>query len=110
MGFEVPRDVLWEQDGMPFIGDVDICGLRTSPYDQSVELSWDCISEKAEVAVYAACDNKFKTGQPDEWIKVAVVPAATRKYQVDLTSLPQSNFYKFVLVTPNNHLNRWLKR
>ena len=109
MGFEVPRDVLWEQDGMPFIGKVDICGLRTSPYDRSVELSWDCISEKNEVTVYVACDNKFKTGRTDEWIKVATVPAAVCKYRVDLTSLPKSDFYKFVLVTPNNHLNRWLK-
>lgn len=110
MGYRVPQDVLWEQDGMPFIGDVDICGLKTLPYDRSVELSWDCLSEDAEVTIYAACGNNFKSGQPDEWIKVAVVPATARKYRVALSSLPASDFYKFVLVTPNNHLNRWLKR
>lgn len=110
MGFEIPSAVLWEQDGIPFIGDVDIRDLKTFPYDQTVELSWDCLSENAEVTVYAACDNLFKTGQPDQWIKVAVVPASDRRYRVDLMSLPKSDFYKFVLVAPNNHLNRWLKR
>ena len=28
LGFEVPTDVLWEQDGMPFIGKADIAGIR----------------------------------------------------------------------------------
>ena len=39
MGFEIPQAVLWEQDGMPFIGQTDIYDLQTLPYDNTVELS-----------------------------------------------------------------------
>ena len=101
MGFEVPQPVLWEQDGMPFIGPVDIANMKTSPYDEDIILSWDCLNPNAEVTVYAA---------EDEWIKLGTVPASYRSYQVKSGQLPASKFYKFVLQTPNNHLNRWVQR
>ncbi|HBX47246.1 alkaline phosphatase family protein [Limibacterium fermenti] len=110
MGFSIPDPVLWEQDGIPFTGKVDICDMKTRTFDQTVWLYWNCLSKNAEVTIYAACDNKFKEGQQDEWIKLDVVRASKEKYQVDLNSLPSSKFYKFALVTPNNHLNRWLKK
>ena len=31
-------------------------------------------------------------------------------YTDDLSGLPESKFYKFVLKAPSNHLNRWLLR
>ena len=37
--FEVPNNVLWEQDGIPFIGSVDISDLKTMPYDNTVLLT-----------------------------------------------------------------------
>ena len=51
----------------------------------------------------------FKTGGKDEWIKLGTVTAGTGTYQVDLSKLPSSKFYKFVVESPNNHLNRWVK-
>lgn len=110
MGFEVPQPVLWEQDGMPFIGPVDIANMKTSPYDEDIILSWDCLNPNAEVTVYAATDNLYKTGGKDAWIKLGTVPASYRSYQVKSGQLPASKFYKFVLQTPNNHLNRWVQR
>lgn len=110
LGFDVPRDILWEQDGQPFIGRTDICNLQTLPYDNTVLLTWNCYNKRAEATVYAAAGNKFKEGGKDEWIKLGTVKAGTCKYNIDLTKLPQSKFYKFVVITPNNHINRWLQR
>ena len=107
MGFEIPRDIRWEQDGIPFIGDVDIMDMDLKPYDDSVVLEWTCLDRKAEVTVYAAASNNFKTGGRDEWIKVGTVPAKAVTYTVDLKTLPESGFYKFVLETPACSLNRW---
>ena len=107
LGFEVPKDVLWEQDGIPFIGKTDIMEMDLLPYDNSVDLKWECLDRKAEVTVWAAADNKFKEGGKDEWIKVGEVPAKAESFRVDLTTLPDSKFYKFVLETPNTTLNRW---
>ena len=110
LGFVTPQDVLWEQDGMPFVGKVDIYDLQTLPYDKSVKLSWKSYypSVPVPVTIYVASDNKFNKGRKDEYIKVASVSSTIGSYEVDLTKFPSSKFYKFVVVTPNNHLNRWL--
>lgn len=112
MDFRVPRDVLWEQDGMSFIGNVDIYDFRIMPYDNSAVLSWKSYSREVPVpvSIYVACDNKFSQGGKDEWTKLADVPSTDGTYTVDLSGLPESKFYKFVLKAPSNHLNRWLLR
>lgn len=110
MGFDVPKPVLWEQDGIPFVGKTDIYDLQTMPYDNTVELSWKSYCGNVPVKVYAAAGNKFKEGHADEWIKVAELPAGTTKYAVDLQTLPASGFYKFVVVSAGNHVNRWLHK
>lgn len=110
LDFEVPQNVLWEQDGMPFIGKADIYDLQTMPYDNSVTLSWKSYSDNAPVTIYAASDNKYKEGGKDEWIKVAEVSAGAKEYTVDLQKLPSSKFYKFVVSAAGNHLNRWLNK
>ena len=107
LGFTVPRDVLWEQDGQPFIGETDICNLQVLPYDETVLLTWDCYTKDAQTTIYAAASNHFKEGGKDEWMKIGTTKSDACKYNIDLTKLPKSKFYKFVVVTPNNHINRW---
>lgn len=57
-----------------------------------------------------AATNKFKEGGSDEWIEVATVPAKQGVYKIDLKKYTLSKFYKFAIVTPNNHLTRWVER
>lgn len=108
MKFEVPQDVLWEQDGIPFIGDIDIYNLKTMPYDNSVYLTWDTISDNNPVTIYVSTENKFKEGGKENWIKLATVNAGINSYKAELKDLPAGSFYKFVVETKNNHLNRWI--
>lgn len=107
MGFEVPRDVRWEQDGTSFYGKTDIMDMDIMPYDNTVDIRWECLEKRAQVNVWAAATNHFKEGGKDEWMFVGAVPAKSEHYRVDLTKLPASKFYKFVLETPNGTLNRW---
>ena len=109
MGFEVPQDVLWEQDGISFYGDIDIMNMEVEPYGKGVWLTWECINPSAKVSVWAAASNEFNKGGRDEWIKVGDVSAEDCRYLVDIASLPESDFYKFVLETPNGTLKRWHK-
>lgn len=108
MGFEVPRDVLWEQDGIPFIGSIDISQMKTLPYDNNIILFWKCLNAKAQVNIYIAIDNQYKNGEKDNWIKIATVPAKQEQYNIKSEQIPASKFYKIVLHTENNHLNRWI--
>lgn len=108
MGFEVPRDVLWEQDGILFIGSIDISQMKTLPYDNNIILFWKCLNAKAQVNIYIAIDNQYKNGEKDNWIKIATVPAKQEQYNIKSEQIPASKFYKIVLQTENNHLNRWI--
>ena len=108
LNFEVPKEVLWEQDGKSFYGEADIYNIRTEPYDNFVYLGWDTFNENVPVTIYLSADNKFKKGENDKWIKVTTVKANQKSYKLDLNDYPESKFYKFVLETPNNHMNRWL--
>lgn len=84
--------------------------MKTSTYDDDIILSWECLNPDAEVAVYAAAENRYREGGKDEWVKLATVKASDRSFRVEGKRLPQSKFYKFVLAAPNNHLNRWVKK
>lgn len=108
MDFEVPQDVLWEQDGIPFIGPIDISQMKTLPHDNDIILSWKCLNAKAQVNIYIATDNQYKNGGKDNWIKIATVPAKQEQYNIKHQQIPPSKFYKIVIQTENNHLNRWI--
>lgn len=69
MGFNIPQQVGWEQDGIPFIGQVDITQMSTSPYDNSVTLSWNCLNPDAMVDIYVSSTNQYKEGGKDQWKK-----------------------------------------
>lgn len=107
MDFNVPADIEREQDGTSFYGQSDIMEMCLLPFDNTVKLSWTSLNDDAEVTVLASPTNNFKTGGKDGWIEVGKVSASAETYTVDLTALPESKFYKFVLETPNGSLNRW---
>lgn len=107
MGFDVPKDVAWERDGVSFYGDVDVMDMELFPYDDSVELTWTSLKDDAPVNVWACPTNNFRTGGKDEWVNVGSTKAGEERFVVSLDGLPQSSFYKFVLETPSGTLNRW---
>ena len=107
MGFDVPKEIEWEQDGVSFYGKTDIMDMEVYPYDNTVTLTWDCLEKDAMVTIWGCATNNFKTGGKDEWTRLGEVGAAAGSFTVDLGLLPLSDFYKFVLETPNGSINRW---
>ncbi len=106
MGFEVPRDVRWEQDGMPFIGRADIEDLTAERRGDTIELNWTSLDDKAPATIYVATTNDFREGGTDRWTKAGKVKAGAGAFTFDASAAPDG-FYKFVVVTPNNHLCCW---
>lgn len=108
MGFDMPRDVLFEGDGIPFIGNADISSLTTHPYDDKVTLKWKCYHSGEEAKIYMSTTNEFKTGGKDVWCEIGTVSSDDCEFVVNLNEYPQSKFYKFVVATKNNHITRWM--
>lgn len=112
MGFSIPDGVKWEQDGTPFIGKTDIYNLKSQSIsgNNSVLLTWDAYTTGVPVEIYVSTTNNFKVGKTDEWSKIATVSSEDKEHEVDLSALPPSNLYKFLVKSDNNHLNRWVTR
>ena len=107
MGFEVPRDVAFEQDGMSFYGRQGITNLFATKYDNQIVVTWDCHDASETATVYVAPTNNFATGGRDEWQQVGSVKASAGRFAIDKAVLPKSKFYKITVVTPSAHLSRW---
>ncbi len=110
LNFEIPSDVLREQDGISFYGNTDIYNLSMLTYDNLVHLSWQTINDDVPATIYIATENSFKEGGTDDWIKIGETKSGDRTFTVSLDDYPSSKFYKFVVETENNHLNRWLMK
>ena len=108
LGLYVPQDVAWEQDGVPFIGQSDIYGLKAVPYDDGFLLSWNTHDNSVPMTVYVANDNKFADGGKDEYVKIAQLPAGRTSFKVKPEKVQKGKFHKFVVTTPATHLNRWV--
>lgn len=107
LDFDVPQEVLWEQDGAPFVGEADICALEAVRGNRTIELTWESLDDRAPATVYVSRTNDFKNGQCDQWTRAGRVKAGERRFVFDTGDNP-NGFYKFVVVTPGNHLNCWV--
>ena len=108
LGFEDPQEVEFEKDGVPFIGRADISGLKSARHADNISPTWDTYGNPdCDAEVFVAFSNKYLEGGHDEWVKAGSVPAKAGKFVFDKKRYPASKFYKFVVRTPANHLNRW---
>lgn len=102
----VPRERAMELDGIPFIGEISASNLTASVNNDVLSLHWKAIGT-GEAKILVSTTNHFKTGGVDECRIVKTVPLSAEMAQVDLRDLP-SPFYKVVLETKNNFLNKWV--
>lgn len=107
MKFDVPKEVQYEQEGIPFIGNVDISNIKAEKKDNRITLSWNSYSN-APVTIFYTTTNNFKAGKPDQWEKAGSVKAGENKFVFDCAKNPAS-FYKFSVRSKNNMLSAEVK-
>ena len=110
MGFERMEELQTEMDGIPFVGKTDIYGLRAEPYDREVTLRWQHEGPNATAQIFVATTNDFARGKSDKWTKAGETDAKKKEFRLNLDDYGRSDFYKFLVCTPNTTLNCWLKK
>ncbi|MBR3441587.1 MAG: hypothetical protein IKH00_08010, partial [Bacteroidales bacterium] len=109
LGMEVPQQVRWERDGIPFYGKPEeIRDLDVINYDREVFLRWTAVKKNAQVSVYAAPANEYKTTGKENWIHLGDLKAGEEEFRYDLDKIGDSKLYKFVVSGDHMSLNRWL--
>lgn len=106
MGYTVPDDLSYEQEGIPFVGKLDFSNLKADKKGGQIELTWENYTNGA-LDVYVSTTNNYKEGAPDSWTYVGKVPAKDKKFVYD-TKDNKSDFYKFSVRGRNNRMPVWV--
>ena len=107
LGVQIPREQLMEIDGLPLTGQLSAINAGAKLEDGKLVINWKALQQKGDAKIWVTHTNLFKEGGKDQYELKATVPLAEEKAIIDVSANPQS-FYKIVIETPGNFLNRWV--
>lgn len=79
MNFSIPKEVSYEEEGMPLIGKISFSNLEMKRNEGGIELSWKAY-DNAPLEIFVSTTNHYKEGQTDNWKKVGRVRASEGKF------------------------------
>ena len=112
LNIPIDSELKREVDGTTLIGKVSATELRAVLEDGVVKVRWKEKEKKKEKKkkrgkVWITGTNNFKTGGKDEYKLLGEVDLEKEHAEFKLEE-SNSGFYKIVLETPSNTLNRWI--
>jgi predicted AlkP superfamily pyrophosphatase or phosphodiesterase len=106
LGMQIPRNRLMEIDGIPLTGSLSATTPNATLEDGKLKITWKA-SGKGDAKIWISTTNQFKEGGQDDYTLMATVPVSAQQAVIDVSD-KTSSFYKIVIETPNNMLNRWV--
>jgi predicted AlkP superfamily pyrophosphatase or phosphodiesterase len=106
LGIKIPREQLMEIDGVPLTGAVAATHPDAKLENGKIKVTWKAASRKGNARVWLSSSNQFKKGGRDQYMLKATVPVVKEEALIDVDG--PSEFYKIVIETPDNFLNRWI--
>ena len=103
----IPRDKLMEVDGIPLTGKLSATDAKADAKDGFIAVNWNVIRKEGTAKIWLVTTNNFKTGGKDDYKLMTEVPVHNGSAKIDVRKIP-SEFYKIVIETPYNFLNRWI--
>ncbi|QEC67279.1 alkaline phosphatase family protein [Panacibacter ginsenosidivorans] len=107
MNISIPKENAMEIDGTSFIGTISANKPTTKLENGKITINWNAVTKEGNAKLWLATTNNFKTGGKDEYKMVAEIPLSKQQAIIDVSKMP-SAFYKIVIETPTNILNRWI--
>lgn len=107
MNIKIPRQDAMEVDGVSLTGKTGATDPQAKIEDGKLIVQWKKGTVNGNAKIWLSTTNNYKTGGKDEYKLVSTVPIANEKATIDIEKYP-STFYKVVIETPVNYLNRWV--
>jgi hypothetical protein len=105
---KIPREQLFEIDGIPLTGKLSASHPEASLENGTIHIQWKVENKEGIAKIWLATTNNFRSGGKDIYTLVKEVPVANGNASIDIQKYP-SAFYKLVLEMPYNFLNRWIE-
>lgn len=103
----IPRARMMEIDGIPLTGKISAIEPIAVLQGNELHITWKALTNTGNAKIWLSTTNHFKEGGEDEYKLITTVPLSKQSASVDVKDKP-SGFYKIVIETPNNYLNRWI--
>ncbi len=107
LNITIPRERLFEIDGVSLVGKVSAVQPTASFNDGKIALTWKAIDKKGQAKIWLSTTNYFETGKMDNYLLVKKVPVSAENTLIDVSQF-NSSFFKVVIEMPHNTLNRWV--
>lgn len=107
LNLSIPRNQLMEIDGIPLTGKLYATNPAMILENGKLHVSWKALEKNGKAKIWLSTTNNFKSGEKDNYILQATVPVSKEAAVIDVSKTP-SSFYKVVIETPGNMLNRWV--
>ena len=107
LNIPVARNQMMEVDGISLIGKISATEPEIKIDGEKIKVQWEAVQKKGNAKIWLATTNNFKTGGEDRYTLVATVPLQKEKAEINI-SKNHSGFYKVVIETPDNFLNKWI--
>lgn len=104
LGLKIPKEHFMEIDGIPLTGAISATSPGAKLEDGKLHVTWKAVG-KGNAKIWVATTNQFKEGGRDEYVLKATVPVASEQAIIEVD---HAGFYKVVIETPGNYLNRWV--
>jgi hypothetical protein len=103
----IPRNTLFELDGVPLMGQVSVGNPRLNHFQNQLDITWVPLGrENEEVKIWGVSTNYIKEGSKDDYKLLGTFPLKTG-HAVIPVSEGNSEFYKVVIEGKHNTVNRW---
>jgi predicted AlkP superfamily pyrophosphatase or phosphodiesterase len=96
-----------EIDGVSFIGNISATNPEAYIEGDSIHLKWKTVDRKGKAKIFFTTTNDFKKGGEDKYELAGTTSVSNEQFVFSIKNMP-SSFYKIVIETPRNFLNRWI--
>jgi predicted AlkP superfamily pyrophosphatase or phosphodiesterase len=103
---KIPKSRLMEIDGIPLIGPLSATSPNATLEEGKLKITWTATG-KGDARIWVSTTNNFKEGNRDDYTLMATVPVQGQQAIINVEE-NRSSFYKIVIETPTNFLNRWV--
>ena len=106
MNIKFPQKQAFEIDGVALNKPVSAILPEVKLLDNQLEVSWKALEKQGKMKIWLSTTNHFEEGGEDQYQLIGTADL-TQEHLI-IKDIPASSFYKIVLESPHNTLNRWI--
>ena len=110
LSVDVPRNNLFELDGIPLIGEVSVGQPTLNYFQNTLDITWVALGNpNEEVNIWGTSVNNRKEGLQEEYKLLGTFPLRTGHAVIPFSESIEG-FYKITIEGEHNTVNRWFIR